>query len=57
VVFASLILRLFWSRKGKELQAFLASCLYLTGMLVGAVFALYPVLLPASTDPAYNLTI
>jgi cytochrome d ubiquinol oxidase subunit II len=57
VVFASLILMLFWSRKGKELQAFLASCLYLTGMLVGAVFALYPVLLPASTEPAYNLTI
>jgi cytochrome d ubiquinol oxidase subunit II len=26
-------------------------------MLVGAVFALYPVILPASTDPAYSLTI
>ena len=57
VVLASLILMFMWTRKGKELQAFLASCLYITAMLVGAVFALYPVVLPASTDPAYNLTI
>ncbi len=57
VVFGSLVLILVWTRRGKELPAFLASCLYITGMLVGAVFALYPVVLPASTDPAYNLTI
>jgi cytochrome bd ubiquinol oxidase subunit II len=57
IVFASLILMLAWTRKGKELQAFLASCVYITGMLVGAVFALYPLVLPASTDPAYSLTI
>jgi len=57
VVFGSLVLMLAWTRKGKELAAFLASCIYITGMLVGAVFALYPVVLPASTDPAYNLTI
>ncbi len=30
---------------------------YITMMLVGAVFALYPLVLPASTDPAYSLTI
>jgi cytochrome bd ubiquinol oxidase subunit II len=57
VAFASLGLMFVAIRKGKELQAFLASCVYITGMLVGAVFALYPVVLPASTDPAYNLTI
>lgn len=57
VVFASLILIFVWTRKGKELHAFLASCVYITGMLVGAVFALYPLVLPASTDPAYSLTI
>src|SRR5246500_2843230 len=57
VVFASLGLMLVATRKGRELQAFLASCVYITGMLVGAVFALYPVILPASTDPANNLTI
>ena len=27
------------------------------GMLVGAAFALYPVVLPASTNPEYSLTI
>jgi cytochrome d ubiquinol oxidase subunit II len=57
VVFASLVLILVWTRKGKELHAFLASCVYITGMLVGAVFALYPLVLPASTDSGYSLTI
>jgi cytochrome bd ubiquinol oxidase subunit II len=57
VVFASLFMIRVATGKGKELQAFLASCVYITGMLVGAVFALYPVVLPASTDPAYSLTI
>jgi cytochrome d ubiquinol oxidase subunit II len=57
VVFASLFLIFAWTRTGKELHAFLASCIYITGMLVGAVFALYPLVLPASTDPAYSLTI
>jgi len=57
VVFGSLILMLTATRSGNELRAFLASCIYITGMLVGAVFALYPVVLPASTGPAYNLTI
>lgn len=27
------------------------------GLLVGAAFALYPMVLPARTDPAYSLTI
>jgi cytochrome d ubiquinol oxidase subunit II len=57
LVFGSLAMMLIATRTGKELQAFLSSCVYITGMLVGAVFALYPVVLPASTDPAYNLTI
>ena len=57
IVFGSLLLILIATRRGKEMQAFLASCVYITGMLVGGVFALYPVVLPASTDPAYSLTI
>ena len=57
MVFVSLGLMSSWTRKGKELYPFLASCTYITGMLVGAVFALYPQVLPASTDPAYSLTI
>ena len=42
--------------KGKDKVAFLASSLYIAGMLVGAAFALYPVVLPAR-DPRYSLTI
>ena len=42
---------------GKQKLAFVGSGLYLTAMLVGAVYALYPMVLPASTDPAYSLTI
>jgi cytochrome d ubiquinol oxidase subunit II len=57
VVFGSLVVMLLATRQGKEKQAFVASSVYITGMLVGAVFALYPVVLPASTDPALNLTI
>jgi cytochrome bd ubiquinol oxidase subunit II len=57
MVFAALFLMHHWTRKAEELRAFIASAIYITGMLVGAVFALYPVILPASTDPAYNLTI
>ncbi len=57
VVFGSLVVMLLATRSGKEKQAFVASSVYITGMLVGAVFALYPVVLPASTDPALNLTI
>ena len=44
-------------RLATEKLAFVASALYIVGMLVGAAFALYPVVLPASTDPALNLTI
>ncbi|MBS1875521.1 MAG: cytochrome d ubiquinol oxidase subunit II [Acidobacteria bacterium] len=46
-----------FTRKGQERNAFLSSCLYLTAMLGGAAFGLYPVLLPASGDPALSLTI
>jgi cytochrome bd ubiquinol oxidase subunit II len=61
VVYASLAVMIYAIRKGadpaKEKLAFVASALYIVGMLVGAAFALYPVVLPASTDPALNLTI
>jgi cytochrome d ubiquinol oxidase subunit II len=43
--------------RGWELGAFLASTAYLVAMLGGAAFALYPYLLPASTNPDYGLTI
>ena len=57
IVFASLGVMMWSNAKAKEKAAFLSSCAYITAMLVGAAFALYPVVLPASTDPNYSLTI
>ena len=38
-------------------MAFIASCIYIVGMLASVAFSLYPTLLPASTNPAYGLTV
>jgi cytochrome d ubiquinol oxidase subunit II len=58
VVFGSLATMMYGMRKGLDKIAFVGSALYIVGMLVGAAFALYPVVLPASTDPAHrSLTI
>jgi len=48
-----------WSmgRRGNDWGAFLFSCSYLVGMLVGAAAAVYPNLLLSTTDPALNITI
>ncbi len=56
VVLSLALMRMFVS-KGQFFPAFLASAAYITAMLGGAAFALYPILLPAVTDPAYSLTI
>jgi cytochrome bd ubiquinol oxidase subunit II len=56
VVVASLAVMLFANPKGKEKLAFIASSLYIAFMLVGAAFALYPVVLPARNHE-YSLTI
>ncbi len=40
-----------------EIRAFLSSCAYLAGMLTSAAFGLFPILLPARSNPAYSLTI
>jgi cytochrome bd ubiquinol oxidase subunit II len=56
LVFSSLGVMLWATPKGKEKTAFIASSLYITGMLAGAAFALYPVVLPAR-DHQYDLTI
>jgi len=57
LVFASLAVMMHGMLKANDKMAFVGSALYIVGMLVGAAFALYPVVLPASTDPALNLTI
>lgn len=57
IVFGSLAVMIYAIRKGLDKIAFVGSTLYIVGMLVGVAFALYPVVLPASTNPAYSLTI
>jgi cytochrome d ubiquinol oxidase subunit II len=57
LVLASLAAMIWGILRQKEKLAFLASSLYIASMLVGAAFALYPVVLPASTDSNYSLTI
>jgi cytochrome d ubiquinol oxidase subunit II len=57
LVIGSLLYMFFALKKKNDARAFLGSCGYIVGMLVGAAFALYPLVLPASTDPAYSLTI
>ena len=57
IVFGSLSVMIGAIRKEQDKLAFVGSALYIVGMLVGAAFALYPVVLPASTNPAYSLTI
>ena len=44
-------------RRHREQTAFFASVIYLASMLGGAAFALFPVLLPSTGDPARSLTI
>ncbi len=56
-VFGSLGVMIYAIRKGQDKLAFVGSALYIIGMLVGAAFALYPVVLPSSSNPAYDLTI
>lgn len=43
-------------RRRSELNAFLASCAYLLGMLTSVVFGVYPMVLPAR-NPVYSLTV
>ena len=61
VVYGALALMIYAMRKGADVAAerlaFIGSATYIVGMLVGAAFALYPMVLPASTDPARSLTI
>src|SRR5271166_3438258 len=57
VVVAGLLYLFVAGRRKNDRGAFLGSCGYIAGMLVGSAFALYPVVLPATTDPNYSLTI
>jgi len=46
-----------FERQAREMAAFLSSCAYIVAMLAGVAAALYPSLLPASGDPARDITI
>ncbi len=48
---------LHFTRRGRERDAFLCSCLYIAAVLAGAAYALYPTLLPSSGDPTTAITI
>jgi len=56
LVFASLVAVFVFQKGRREVAAFVSGGLYLALMLVGAVYSLYPVILPA-IDPQYSLTI
>ncbi len=43
--------------RAQEGKAFLASCLYIIGMLTSVVFGVFPNVLPANSDPRFSLTI
>src|SRR6266536_2248762 len=56
LVAASLAAIFIFQKKRQEKAAFISSSLYLAFMLVGAGYALYPIILPA-IDPQYSLTV
>lgn len=57
VVFGSLAAIKYFHANNNDKFTFLSSCGYLIGMLVGAVFSVYPNVLPASTGEQFSLTI
>jgi len=54
---ASLVALLLFERKQDDLKAFLASTFFITGMLTSVVFGVFPMVLPANSDPSLSLTI
>jgi cytochrome d ubiquinol oxidase subunit II len=48
---------LVYNRRGKDAAAFMSSACFIGGMMASTAFGLFPVVLPASTDPSYSLTI
>jgi len=57
VVAGALVAIPLYGRQKRDLAAFVASATYIIAMMAAATFAVYPAVLPASTGPAYDLTI
>ncbi len=47
----------YFLRQSADKRAFVCSCIYLAVMMVGAAIALYPRLLPSTTDSSFDITI
>jgi len=56
-VLVSLVTMRLFVGKGNFFAAFISSAVYIVAMLGGAAFSIYPYLLPATTNPAFSLTI
>ncbi|MBI5474418.1 MAG: cytochrome d ubiquinol oxidase subunit II [Ignavibacteriae bacterium] len=54
---AGLVGMIYFNRKRQDTRAFLASSAFIVGMLASTAFGLFPNVLPASTDPEFNLTV
>ena len=54
---AGLLWGMLLQRAGRDALAFLASCLYLAGMLASAAFGLYPYVLPSAGERQFGLTV
>ncbi|HEX9615619.1 MAG TPA: cytochrome d ubiquinol oxidase subunit II [Bacteroidota bacterium] len=54
---AGLVGMILFNRRKEDMKAFASSALFIAAMLASTAFGLYPNLLPASTDPAFSLTV
>jgi cytochrome d ubiquinol oxidase subunit II len=57
VVAAGLAGMFYFRGRSNDRGAFVSSCAYIAGMLSGVAYAMYPVLLPATTESAYSITV
>lgn len=48
---------IYFNRIQRDVKAFLASSVFIGGMLASTAFGLFPNVLPASTDPKFSLTV
>jgi cytochrome d ubiquinol oxidase subunit II len=54
---AGLVGSWYFGRTGKDVATFFSSTAFIAGMLASTAFALFPLVLPASTDPKFSLTV
>ncbi len=57
IIFLSFLTSVYYNKMGNDKVAFIASSLFIAGTLGATAFCMYPVILPASTNPEWNLTI